>query len=310
MIDEKKLISELEKWMNDTEYLKEKYSGSVQFKDGTGENIMYAHAEIAYDVISTVIDKINEQPKVLEWIPCSERLPKKQKKEGINGIYKLCLVTLDDETVCIGSYMHDEKGWLTRKFYGEKEFSTDNTVVSWMQMPEPYKEKKIMNKTNVIQCKSCTEPTKSIVFFDGKNCNGIRWMCENTDCPRNDTAEKQKSEKQKRKKTHEINRKNGVDIRKLVKLRIRAQLNLVEAAEIVGVRTAQYSAWEREIEPIPVDKFNVLIEKYNQEIQNHRCNNCFYYNGEPGDGEQFCDSKEIYVPENNYCTGWMRKAYE
>ena len=63
MIDEKKLISELKKWMNDTALLKEKYSGSVQFKDRAGNNIIYAHAEIAYDVISTVIDKINEMDK-------------------------------------------------------------------------------------------------------------------------------------------------------------------------------------------------------------------------------------------------------
>lgn len=191
MIDENKLLSELEKWMNDTAYLKEKYSGSVQFKDGAGDNIIYAHAEIAYDVISTVIDKINEQKKdwkyvpenkmqkdlkkqiircicgdcdycqyydktvnacnhealarkvdnayVSEWTPCSEQLPKEIEKEGINGIRKLYFVTFDDGTNGIGSYMHNEKGWLTRKFYREKEFSTDDTVVAWMKLPAPYK---------------------------------------------------------------------------------------------------------------------------------------------------------------------------
>ena len=164
-----------------------------------------------------------------------------------------------------------------------------------------------MNDINTIQCKSCTEPTKSIVFFDGKNCNGIRWMCENTDCPRNDTAEKQKSEKQKRKKTHEINRKNGVDIRKLVKLRIRAQLNLVEAAEIVGVRTAQYSAWEREIEPITVDKYNALMGKYKYEISTHKCGNCQFYNGDESDLEAFCDKLEDETQRDCVCERHMKK---
>lgn len=75
MIDEKKLISELEKWLNDTAYLKEKYSGSVQIKDSEGDNFIYTHAEIAHDAISAVIDKINEQDKVSEWIPVSKRPP-------------------------------------------------------------------------------------------------------------------------------------------------------------------------------------------------------------------------------------------
>ena len=139
MIDEKKLISELEKWINDTAYLKEKYSGSVQIKDSEGDNFIYTNAEIAYDVISTVIDKINEQSKVLEWTPCSEQLPKETEKEGIDGIYKLYLVTFEDGTDGIGAYLHYEKAWLTRKLYRQKDFSTDNTVVAWMPLPEPYK---------------------------------------------------------------------------------------------------------------------------------------------------------------------------
>lgn len=164
-----------------------------------------------------------------------------------------------------------------------------------------------MNKNYEMQCKSCTEPTKSIVFFDGKNCNGIRWMCENTDCPHNDTAEKQKSEKQKRKKTHEINRKNWVDIRKLAKLRIRAQFDLVEVGEIVGVGSAQCSSWEWGREPIPVDKYNILIEKYKQEISNHKCGNCQFYNGDESDLESFCDRKEEETQRDSVCYMHMKR---
>ena len=81
---------------------------------------------------------IERQQKIGEWIPVTERLPEEKEKEGINGVYKPYLVTLDDGTECIGAYMHHEKGWITRKFYGEKEFTTDNTVVSWMELPEAY----------------------------------------------------------------------------------------------------------------------------------------------------------------------------
>ena len=125
MIDEKKLIEELEKWMNDTAYLKEKYSGATQFKDGTGENIMYAHAEIAHDVISEVIDKINEQQKFGEWIPCSERLPEKHVD---------VLVDFGDENPIIAWYSHVNDTW--------KNSSTDYVinvdVIAWQPLPESY----------------------------------------------------------------------------------------------------------------------------------------------------------------------------
>lgn len=120
MIDEKKLISELKKWMNDTAYLKEKYSGSVQFKDGAGDNIIYAHAEIAYDVISTVIDKINEQEKVGQWILCSNYMPKNMQ---------YVLVTTDT-------------GIVTEAFYSErknmfiKSAGPTLKVIAWMPLPK------------------------------------------------------------------------------------------------------------------------------------------------------------------------------
>lgn len=40
---------------------------------------------------------------------------------------------------------------------------------------------------------------------------------------------------------------------------------------------------------------------------NKKCSNCLYFNGEEGDGIQFCDEKEIYVSENNYCLKWKEK---
>lgn len=164
-----------------------------------------------------------------------------------------------------------------------------------------------MNKKNAMQCELCTEPTKRMVFMDGLNCNSIGWMCDNIDCSHIDTEEKQNPNKQKRQEVQKINRDNGVDIRKLAKLRIRAQLNLVEAAEIVWVRTAQYSAWEREIEPITVDKYNALMGKYKYEISTHKCDNCRFYNGDESDLEAFCDKLEDETQRDCVCERHMKR---
>lgn len=37
------------------------------------------------------------------------------------------------------------------------------------------------------------------------------------------------------------------------------------------------------------------------------CVNCYWFNGEPGDGWQFCDAREIDVKEDNYCLLWREK---
>lgn len=37
------------------------------------------------------------------------------------------------------------------------------------------------------------------------------------------------------------------------------------------------------------------------------CGNCYFFNGEKGDGIQFCDKKELAVREDDYCHKWMSK---
>lgn len=37
------------------------------------------------------------------------------------------------------------------------------------------------------------------------------------------------------------------------------------------------------------------------------CWNCVYYNGEQGDGEQFCDELEVYTHENRWCNKWRMR---
>lgn len=42
--------------------------------------------------------------------------------------------------------------------------------------------------------------------------------------------------------------------------------------------------------------------------ENCRCGTCLWFNGEVGDGMQFCDEKEMYVNENNCCIKYREKS--
>lgn len=41
--------------------------------------------------------------------------------------------------------------------------------------------------------------------------------------------------------------------------------------------------------------------------QTHKCSNCMWFNGEPGDGKQFCDELEQWVVEDFCCGHWRMK---
>lgn len=105
MIDEKKLIEELEA-------LKAK-------------TIIFKSDLIFNDAINTVINKVNEQPKVNEWMPVEERLPKKND---------FVLVTCDNGEVDYAFYT--ERGWIMHYIDDEAY-----PVIAWMPLPESYKGK-------------------------------------------------------------------------------------------------------------------------------------------------------------------------
>ena len=109
MIDEKKLIEKLEA-------LKAK-------------TIIFRSDIIFNDAINTVIDNINEQPKVNEWIPVEKELPKN------NQIVLIC------KNNCISIHTYDAKGkrWLAEKGNWWWSF---NMVDAWMPLPKPYGGKK------------------------------------------------------------------------------------------------------------------------------------------------------------------------
>lgn len=105
MIDEKKLISEIKDAINSDKY------------DG--------HEPAA--VLFEVYDIIQEQPKVDEWIPCSERLP--EKHEHVLITWK------DGEHYHATEAIYGRNGWLN---YSPNELPHDIEVVAWQTLPEPW----------------------------------------------------------------------------------------------------------------------------------------------------------------------------
>ena len=41
--------------------------------------------------------------------------------------------------------------------------------------------------------------------------------------------------------------------------------------------------------------------------EDKKCGTCLYFNGEVGDGIQFCDEKEINVSEHRWCVRYRSK---
>lgn len=114
MIDEKKLIEELEMHCNNI-----------------NPNSLLYLVKGAWD---DCIKIINRQPKVGEWIPCSERLPKDENRE-----YIICKKRLFCMLVT-----WSKAGWNTTK---QKDGTYNdeyrmNDVVAWMEKPEVYKGEK------------------------------------------------------------------------------------------------------------------------------------------------------------------------
>lgn len=110
MIDEKKLIKELEEYRSKCAY-------DDEYCDG----------------ITHAINEIKAQPKVGEWIPCSERLPKTDEY--------IWLSFSNFDLSALGRYVEDEDGGA---FYiGDSDTSCveeDLFVNAWMPRIPNYKE--------------------------------------------------------------------------------------------------------------------------------------------------------------------------
>lgn len=107
MIDEKKLVERLQRCIS--------VSDNANFTNG----------------LLSAIDIINQQPKIGEWIPCSEKFPPQPKENPVFENKPLELYLAD----CGVEYPF-------RVFWNGK-FFTDGfskiDVIAWQPLPEPYK---------------------------------------------------------------------------------------------------------------------------------------------------------------------------
>ena len=84
----------------------------------------------------SVINERNLTQPEPKWIPCSERLPKKEYKEQRSGTY---LTTNGYGVVCMMNYEFEGDfgfvGWGTNR-------PSDIQIVAWMPLPEPYTKRR------------------------------------------------------------------------------------------------------------------------------------------------------------------------
>lgn len=116
MINEKKLIEELYKLADEEiEKCKEAYN-----KKDFQSLIEHKYAESSY---YKAIQKVKDMPKVDEWIPCSERLPKDK-----------------EEVIITDSNKNVRKITFNMWLYENPQYSHNIIPIAWMPLPEPYKE--------------------------------------------------------------------------------------------------------------------------------------------------------------------------
>lgn len=79
---------------------------------------------------------IEEQPKVGEWTPCSERLPEAEGLDVPNSKRKQYLIQMENGRMLAALYL---------EINGVPHFESyavcikDKDVIAWMPLPEPYK---------------------------------------------------------------------------------------------------------------------------------------------------------------------------
>ena len=110
MIDEKRLIEDL---------IDKKYQLVMSIREEK--------------ILDSVIKVIDEQPKVGEWIPCSERLPKLLERVLVYAKYtgKKSKNNFINNDV-IATNWRDKHGDFVN-------MGIDYEVIAWMPLPEPYK---------------------------------------------------------------------------------------------------------------------------------------------------------------------------
>ena len=119
MIDEKKLIEERPEWLNPD------CVGNEEYNKGWNDCNKYW------------CNTIERQPKVGEWIPCSERIPEEGKRVLVwfeyfrygnyNKPFQTWGISYTIDEAWSG-FVNGQSGW------------KDLKILAWMPLPEPFKE--------------------------------------------------------------------------------------------------------------------------------------------------------------------------
>ena len=133
MIDEKKLIEDI------GEYTISVYGCDINDIIAFQTNNESKSAYIVQGICEAIYF-IEEQPKVGEWIPCSERLPEMHREDmEAEGEYYMIsnpVIVTDGQQIYIAEYEADmdyRYGW--HSLDGE---DYDN-IIAWMPLPKPYR---------------------------------------------------------------------------------------------------------------------------------------------------------------------------
>lgn len=114
----------------------------------------FRHEDLIYvygvNAIEAIVSRIELQPKVGEWIPCSERLPEERESmfKKFKGTSKWCEAMFegisDDVNVTVefedGTRTTKTSHTLDGKWKCEKGYGIKMKVIAWQPLPEPYKE--------------------------------------------------------------------------------------------------------------------------------------------------------------------------
>lgn len=133
MIDEKKLIKVLCELGKETE--KQKKNAEKDPQQGMFEFALTNQLAM----LNNVIEKVKEQPKIGEWIPCSERLP---SKEECSKYREAFIVTVDAnglKTMAMEFEYTTIRGKEIGRWIWYDRVNIPWEVIAWKPLPDPYK---------------------------------------------------------------------------------------------------------------------------------------------------------------------------
>lgn len=118
MIDEKKLIEEI------TNLYNEYANDQIRFEREETKAI--------YRFIGALTYRLENMPKVNEWIPVEERLPEE------NGYYIVTAPSCINEEMTTMELYFDDGKWLINE--GDEIFYYEKSIIAWMPLPKPYEK--------------------------------------------------------------------------------------------------------------------------------------------------------------------------